>query len=249
MKLFSTVSSGLVCVCLLALGPNLYGQNRNTGSTASGTSGFGSTSGFGGGTGGFGGATGGGFGGGTGAGGAFGGGAGGQGAFGQAGATQTGGAQLDVFNPQTQGFVGRDSADAQAVMQAQAAQQQQLNNQQRSSAQMNRGRDAQQASPPPAIRVQLQIAFDYDRPAIATVDGRVASVLDKTLNQSLAKRGISVPEVVWSGRDVTLRGRVPTDDASRLVENMVRLQPGIDRVINELVVIADAEPLPRGTVE
>jgi hypothetical protein len=228
-----------------------FAQNRPSGSSLGGGAGAFGSSGFGaGGTGAsaFGGTGASGFGaGGTGAGGL----GTGTSGFGQPGMGQATAQPLNVFQPQQQGFVGRDSADVQQLMQAQAAQIQQAM-QERSTAQMNRGRDInQETSPRPAIRVQLQVAFDYERPAVATVDRRIDSVFERVLNDSLASRGIDVPELVWNGRDVTLRGNVPDASSRRLIENMVKLQPGVGRVVNELTVestveSSETESIPAG---
>lgn len=236
----------LIAACAVALivaTNSADAQNRTSGSSfGGGTTGFGTggtgTSGFG--TSGFGSS-------------AFGTGGLGTGTtgFGQSGMGQSvlgqGVSQLDVFNPQDQGFIGRDSADVDQLMQAQAAQIQAAMAE-RISAEFNRGRDInEQTGPRPAIRVQLQVAFDYDRPAVSAVNQRLDTVFDRVLNKALVSRGIAVPQVEWDGREVTLRGDVPDNSSRRLIENIVKLQPGVDRVVNELrVESSGVESIPIG---
>jgi osmotically-inducible protein OsmY len=80
------------------------------------------------------------------------------------------------------------------------------------------------------------------------VNQKVDSVLQRTLSRSLAGRDLPTPELVWNGREVTLRGQVPDDNSRSLVENIVRLQPGVDQVVNELTVLENAETIPPGEV-
>ena len=240
VRLTALATLGLVVAANCAIAQNrTSGSSFGTGTTGFGTGGTG-TSGFG--TSGFGSSA---FGtGGLGTG-------GGTGGFGQGGTGQSGlgqgVSQFDVFNPQDQGFIGRDSADVDTLMQAQAAQIQAAMAE-RISAEFNRGRDVnEQSGQRPAIRVQLQVAFDYDRPAVTAVNQRLDAVFDRVLNRALVSRGIEVPQVEWDGREVTLRGDVPDDSSRRLIENLVKLQPGVDRVVNELrVEPSEAETVPIG---
>ncbi len=79
---------------------------------------------------------------------------------------------------------------------------------------------------------QQKVAFDYrDRPA-PEVSQRLATQLDKA-SQRLAIRGVALS--VEEGT-VTLRGTVKSEGDRRLAEQLVRLEPGVRSVVNELEV-------------
>lgn len=79
---------------------------------------------------------------------------------------------------------------------------------------------------------QQKVAFDYrDRPA-PEVSQRLSTQLEKA-NQRLAIRGVALS--VEEGT-VTLRGTVKSEGDRRLAEQLVRLEPGVRSVVNELEV-------------
>lgn len=84
------------------------------------------------------------------------------------------------------------------------------------------------------VRVRPRIAFDVPaRPTIA-VAGRVESQLTALSTRQPELRGVAV------GLDldgvVTLRGNVPNESARRVAAALVRLEPGVRSVRNELTV-------------
>jgi hypothetical protein len=94
----------------------------------------------------------------------------------------------------------------------------------------------------PAIRTTFRAAFEYSQPAP-----------DK-LSESLTRRLAGIPAIQTQtplrvgirGRTAVLRGTVPTEHARLLAEQILRLEPGVDAVRNEIVVEkpTSAEPTP-----
>lgn len=79
---------------------------------------------------------------------------------------------------------------------------------------------------------QQKVAFDYrDRPA-PEVSQRLSTQFEKA-SQRLAIRGVALS--VEDGT-VTLRGTVKSEGDRRLAEQLVRLEPGVRSVVNELEV-------------
>jgi hypothetical protein len=63
----------------------------------------------------------------------------------------------------------------------------------------------------------------------------IAQLLQGGLPEELRSASNSVRALVSQGV-VTLQGTVPTDDLSRELENRISIMPGVQRVINQLVV-------------
>ncbi len=72
------------------------------------------------------------------------------------------------------------------------------------------------------------------------VQGNLQAMLGQTLTQSSDLDRRDNIQVVMDGPAVVLRGRVADDDESRLVENMVKLTPGVNQVRNELTMMSAA---------
>jgi hypothetical protein len=68
------------------------------------------------------------------------------------------------------------------------------------------------------------------------VDSRLRADLQGMLSRTTAIRQPSTVTIEVVGDTVILRGRVADDDEKRLVEGMVRLEPGVHEVRNELEV-------------
>lgn len=247
-QIFLSISRVAFAIALLATftsAADSFAQ-RSSGGGASG--GFGGSSLFGGGSslGGSGGLGGGNFGGGQGS---FGGGLG-QGIGGQGGGGLGGGGNQLGVNATTQGgntgFVGRDSQDAQAMFQQMNRNATQFLNQfnQSRNGGGNRGRDAntmQERRPP--VRVNLVLGFTP--PPRQDGGGLITA---QRISASLITKGFTSAGVSIGNRVATLTGQVPTADDRRLIERLASLEPGIDRVVNQLTVeTTDAEPIPQGS--
>jgi hypothetical protein len=256
----------LTCSLVAALGfpvsafaqLNSGGGGGRTGSTGSsgmgGSSGFGS-SGFGtaGSSGGFGssgfGSAGSGMGsGGMGSGGMGSGGMGGMGQGGMGG-QQQGGNFLGVNNNQTQ-FLGRGNTGQQGGMGQNGMNQfgnnggnrggnrgNNLNtmNSMLGNSGMNSGMNRQQ----PAVRPRQKVAFDYPVPKTDTLHVNLKSQLDRI---SLRHPGMS--NVLLSTEpsgELVLRGAVKSEADAKRAVNLVRLEPGVRSVRNELTFPPSAE--------
>ncbi len=252
----------LTCSLVAALGlpasayaqMNSGGSRGSTGSSGmSGSSGFGS-SGFGtaGSSGGFGssgfGSAGSGMGGmgsgGMGSGGMGGMGSGGMGGMGQGGmgGQQQGGNFLGVNNNQTQ-FLGRGSTGQQGGMGQNGMNQfgnnggnrggnrgNNLNtmNSMLGNSGMNSGMNRQQ----PAVRPRQKVAFDYPAPKTDTLHVNLKSQLDRISLRHPGMTNVLVSSE--SNGELVLRGAVKSEADAKRAVNLVRLEPGVRTVRNEL---------------
>lgn len=225
------------------------------------TGGLGNTGGFGGTTGGLGGGTG-GFGGGTGGiggGGGFGTGTGQTNStFGQNTMSQR--ITQNRFLPsqrQVGSFVGADSTDAAfsfrqgAVGGAGAAQQQGLrgatgvgqNQTQNNFGQGNlgQGQQGQGTGQATVLRRRYRIGFSYNTPSttqIATINTRVGRLDGIRANQQQIVRSNSLAGIQVSTQNgqVVLSGSVATESDRQLAERLVRLEPGVYQIQNDVTV-------------
>jgi BON domain len=94
------------------------------------------------------------------------------------------------------------------------------------------------ATPSP-ITYALEVRFPA--PPIAT--SRLQTDLQSLVSRTSQLRQTGTVRVEVVGNTVILRGRVSDDDERRLVEGMVRLEPGVHEVQNEIEV-ASAPPKP-----
>ena len=120
--------------------------------------------------------------------------------------------------------------------------QQQNNRQQQSNRQNNFGQNdfnnqngqGQNQDPKRAIRPQFKVAFDeMPRPTTAEVRSTLQPRFD-SLSQTPSLRGVAY-ELDTEGV-VVLRGTVDTPSQRRLAENVVKLEPGVKKVRNELML-------------
>ena len=86
----------------------------------------------------------------------------------------------------------------------------------------------------PVIRTRLRIAFDYPQPLASETIEALAKHLGR-----LARTGATAPiGLQVRNGTATLQGVVASEHDRRLAEQLVQLQPGIQRVRNEVVVEA-----------
>jgi len=130
----------------------------------------------------------------------------------------------------TQGFVGGASqaTDLQRInRQFQAIQNDQL--QQRAS---------QQTATPREIRTTLRVGFVFPTASQSQMTGRLANANIASLKRFTSNRpelaGIDV--VMNSSGVATLTGSAATVETSRLAANLMRLQPGVRKVENQIVM-------------
>lgn len=240
----------LVC-CTATVWGQVRGQAGGLGAAGAGIGGggFGAPGGLGGGGFGAGGLGGGGLGGGGLGGGGFGGGGLGtgigQGGFGQ-GLGQGGlgqmlggaGGQIGFGQQSNAGFIGRDSADVTAMFESMTRQNEQFMN--RFERTMNRDRNLENAEQaPPPVRVKLKVAFDHPAPTTSPA----ARAFEQRLNTILAEQNLTGIDVERAGSAVVIRGTAASDWERMLVERLVRLQPGVTSVENQ-VSLSETTDLP-----
>lgn len=134
------------------------------------------------------------------------------------------------------GFVGRDAEDVRENFRRSRGRQrgtmmfdmmlENLNEMRRS----DRRYQAEQ-QPPPPVRVRFRPIFQYARPAAA----EVAATMQDRMTRSLATTGSSA-SVSLEGGVATLRGSASTERDRKVAERMAALQPGVQRVDNQLRV-------------
>jgi hypothetical protein len=90
------------------------------------------------------------------------------------------------------------------------------------------------------ITYALEVRFAA--PPIATP--RVQAELQDLINRTSQLRQPATVQVEVVGSTVILRGRVADDEERRLVEGMVRLEPGVHEVRNEIEVASGPPPKP-----
>ena len=74
---------------------------------------------------------------------------------------------------------------------------------------------------------------------ISTDGLQIATTLKTTLTAALTSAGISGADVKADGRDITLTGKVPTEEIKSKAGETAMLFPGVRTVDNQLVVIGD----------
>ncbi len=82
------------------------------------------------------------------------------------------------------------------------------------------------------IRASVRLGFSMP---LAPADQRTQVVQTRFANLPLGDR-VRNPQVSITGRTATIRGEVASQDDARLVERLLKLEPGIDNVVNQLAV-------------
>jgi hypothetical protein len=179
--------------------------------------------------------------------GGVGGGAAGNGAMGQtalgSGPMSAGLSQAGSERFQQGGFVGRDAQDVRAGFQSQSGGRGgmggMLDNMIENLNEMrdSRRRWREQNAAPPAIRVQLQPAFDA--PAPLPLQENIP--MQRRLSKEMTAVGISSPSIEMNGRTAVIRGVVATQRDRELIARLALLEPGVSEVEN-LVEIQPPTP-------
>jgi len=142
-------------------------------------------------------------------------------------------AQSFIGSNATQGFVGGASQ----------AGNQQASNRQFQAIQNNQSQQStgQQSGTVREIRTALRVGFAFPTASQSQINGRLASANLATLDRFTARRpelaGINV--ATNSSGIAVLSGSVPTVETRRLAANLMRLQPGVRKVDNQIVVQAN----------
>lgn len=132
----------------------------------------------------------------------------------------------------TQGFIGGATGN---------------NNQQRTNRQFqalqnnNQQRTQQATGTPRSIKTTLRVGFGFPSAPQLIVVGRLANANVASMGRFVPQRpelnGIDVD--VQSNGLAVLTGAVPDEETRRLAANLMRLQPGVRKIENQLVVQAE----------
>jgi hypothetical protein len=85
-------------------------------------------------------------------------------------------------------------------------------------------------------RRQLVTAYRSDIQIAARPSANLSTSLTRQLRETPGVRSLSPLQVTQQGRTLILEGAVATDHDKLVVERLVRLEPGVDQVQNDLVV-------------
>ncbi|WP_146396621.1 BON domain-containing protein [Pseudobythopirellula maris] len=168
----------------------------------------------------------------------------GQSGFGQSGFGQSGFGQSGLGQSGAGGqgaFIGRSGDSMQSLMQSMG---QGANNflnrfENTVNSALNRG-DANNAEQPrPQVRVKLNVAFTTPASAMPAADMVVGEVSER-----YELRGLDGANVELTDRTAVLTGEVATADERLLAEKMLAIEPGVSQVVNQLTVRGEAEAVP-----
>jgi osmotically-inducible protein OsmY len=140
----------------------------------------------------------------------------------------------------TTGFVGGSSAETFVGGSRQATQSQGQNRQFQAfqPTQTTQNSQSQQTGTPRQVRTSLRLAFTFPAATAAQQSGSLDSANSVSLSRFAATRpelnGINVN--MTNTGEAVLTGTVASTEASRLAANLVRLQPGVRKVNNQLGV-------------
>ncbi|MBI3863335.1 MAG: BON domain-containing protein [Planctomycetia bacterium] len=82
------------------------------------------------------------------------------------------------------------------------------------------------------IRPQLHVSIDYTKPSVTNATSNLAASFDKIPSHD-ALKGVTFEA---DGSTIILRGSVDSDETRRLASALVRLEPGVRSVRNELTI-------------
>ncbi|MDP7274694.1 MAG: BON domain-containing protein, partial [Planctomycetaceae bacterium] len=108
----------------------------------------------------------------------------------------------------------------------------------RTNTRPGQGRNSRTAKVRPRFRVAFSLRPRTVTAVQASLDARFIEVV--TQRQSL--KAVSV--AVGLKGELTLKGQVPDDSARRLAVNLVRMEPGVRKVINEITIAAAESATP-----
>lgn len=136
-------------------------------------------------------------------------------------------------------FVGADTSDTTQIGSFGNA----LNNffqgpNMRNARDANQNLNPQQTQTRRPYRTTTRISFDYPAPP----DGTLSATLTSRLQRARLGPSQNSVAVEVRGHTATLRGQVATDHERALAEQLVRLEPGIAQVDNQLVVSPSNPP-------
>lgn len=139
-----------------------------------------------------------------------------------------------------QTFIGANATQAFVGGAREATNQQSMNRQFQAfqAAQTQANTQSQQTGTPREVRTVLRIGFNFPTASSALQSGTLASANALSLSRFSQNRpelaGVNV-RLTGDGTAV-LTGSLPTTDSSRLAANLMRIQPGVRKVDNQIAV-------------
>jgi hypothetical protein len=160
------------------------------------------------------------------------------------GTTATGGSATDVStlgSNATQSFIGANETQG-FIGGATGTNNQQRSNRQFQAIQNNNQQQTQQATGTPrAIKTTLRVGFAFPSAPQLANSGRLANANVPSLNRFIPQR----PELASINVDLNssglavLTGSASNGDTRRLAANLMRLQPGVRKIDNQVIVQAE----------
>ena len=87
------------------------------------------------------------------------------------------------------------------------------------------------------VRPRLSIAFDYNSRPPAGIQTSLSTEFQRLRTDRPALQGVQVQ--IGNGRQVVLRGSVPSENDKKLAAILARMEPGVRSVKNELTIAAE----------
>lgn len=139
-----------------------------------------------------------------------------------------------------QQFIGGNATQAFVGGAREATNQQSMNRQFQAfqAAQTTTNNQSQQTGTPRQIRSVLRMGFPFPERSALQQSGRLASANSVSLSRfSLSRPELSGVDVNLNSEGVAvLTGTLPSMESSRLAANLVRLQPGVRKIDNQILV-------------
>ncbi|QDV70342.1 BON domain protein [Rosistilla carotiformis] len=107
------------------------------------------------------------------------------------------------------------------------------------------GAQGQSQSNQKTFRTRLRGEIEVDRPSVAS---RQSTIQNRLVNLPVAARMTGV-RLKMNDRTAVLTGNVKTEKDRRMAEMLMRLEPGVSKVDNRLIVEGMGELIPPGTAE
>ncbi len=129
-----------------------------------------------------------------------------------------------------QGFVGRQGTDMEQFFSGLQRASDTFRQELGIGGGQGRGGQGRGQTQRPTVRISLRVAFEYPQrrstQVVRSLEQRLVTVLEKRVQS---------PEILVSGRTVTLRGKVSSEHQRVLAAELARQEPGVSTVQNELV--------------
>lgn len=90
------------------------------------------------------------------------------------------------------------------------------------------------------VRPRQRIAFSFAPRTTVSIQTSLTKRFTDIVKRRAELKAVSI--LVGKKGELTLKGEVPTEAARRIASNLVRMEPGVKKITNELTVVAAATP-------